>query len=83
MGGRRWTVEEDSALRFAMAVARDHGLDTGGRPRRGRTGMLRAVARQLDRSYAAVRQRAHQLGVRVRAKRPRPLHTMSHCDEGS
>ena len=70
MGGRRWTVKEDSALRFAVAVARDHGLDTGGRPRSGRTGTLRAVARQLGRSYEAVRERAHRLGVRVRPRTP-------------
>lgn len=75
MGGRRWTVKEDSALRFRVALARDWRQDTGGRPRRGWTGILRAVARDLDRSDAAVRKRACRLGLRVRP--------MSHCDEKS
>ena len=83
MGGRRWTVEEETLLRLAAAVARDRGLDTGGRPRRGATGMLRAVARILGRSYPGVRHKASQLGEGVRAQRPRPPHTTSHCDEGS
>ena len=64
---RRWTKRDDSALRFAAALgSRD---DTGGRPRKGKIGALRDVARELDRSYAAVLQRAHRLGVRVRANR--------------
>ena len=64
---RRWTKRDDSALRFAAALGSRY--DTGGRPRKGRTGALRDVARLLDRSYAAVLQRAHRLGARVRAKR--------------
>ena len=82
MGGRRWTVKEVSALRFFAAVARDHGLDTGGRPRRGSTGMLRAVALMLGRSYGAVLHKASQLGVHA-SQRRRPLHNRSHRDEGS
>ena len=74
VGGRRWTVEEETLLRLGVAVARDRGLDTGARPRRGATGMLRAVARKLGRSYPAVRQKASQLGEGVRARRPRPPH---------
>ena len=64
---RRWTKREDSALRFAAALgSRD---DTGGRPRKGKIGALRDMARELDRSYAAVLQRAHRIGARVRANR--------------
>ena len=64
---RRWTKREDSALRFAAALgSRD---DTGGRPRKGQIAALRDVARRLGRSYAAVLQRAHRIGARVRANR--------------
>ena len=64
MGGRRWTRREDSAIRFAAALAARH--DTGGRPRAGQIGGLRAVAQRLDRSYAAVLLRARRIGARVR-----------------
>ena len=64
MGGRRWTRREDSAIRFGAALAaRD---DTGGRPRGGRIGGLRAVALEIGRSYDAVRRRASRIGAKVR-----------------
>ena len=56
-----WTVKEDSAIRlYVAALERPPDADTAD--------TLRAVARLLDRSYVAVRHRAHELGV---------------CDEGS
>lgn len=64
---RQWTKREDSALRFAAARGRRD--DTGGRPPKGRIGAFRDVARELERSYAAVLQRAHRIGARVRANR--------------
>ena len=51
-----FTVTEDSAIRFyVVALKRSPDADT--------PDTLRAVARLLDRSYVAVRHRAHELGV--------------------
>ena len=51
-----WTVKEDSAIRFYVAaLERSPDADTAD--------TLRAVARRLDRSYVAVRHRAHELGI--------------------
>ena len=61
LGGMRrgfwgFTVTEDSAIRFyVVALKRSPDADT--------PDTLRAVARLLDRSYVAVRHRAHELGV--------------------
>ena len=48
--GRRWTPSEDTAVRLAAALDYEHG---GQR--------LRDLAARLDRTEAAVRQRASRL----------------------
>ena len=50
-----FTVREDSHIQFCAALARDWRQDM--------EGTLRNVARRLDRSYVAVRHRAHELGM--------------------
>ena len=71
--GRTWTPAEDAAIREAAARTRQHGI-TGfelGDIQAGRRHMddpyrneLRQVARQIGRTYAAVRQRAARIGAR-------------------
>ena len=59
-GNRRWTEDEDEAIRAAAAPNRTAGETIGGR---GRNGRLRAVADAYGRSYGAVRNRAIQIGA--------------------
>jgi len=71
--GRTWTPEEDAAIREAATLNRRLGI-TGfdlGDVQAGRRAMddtyrneLRAVARSIGRTYAAVRKRAERIGAR-------------------
>ena len=64
-GGRWWTEDEDRAIRDAAAANRNADVGIGVR---GLTGHLRGVARELGRSYGAVRSRAIQIGATSRGK---------------
>lgn len=57
--GRRWTKQEDEAIRNAAALNRYAGEGFGGR---GRNGRLHVVADAYGRSYGAVRNRAMRVG---------------------
>lgn len=62
MNNRRWTPAEDALVSGAVAANREGGLLLpGGRFHAGR---LAHVARQIGRSYGAVRKRAQRLGER-------------------
>ena len=60
---RRWTEEEDQALRAAADRNREADSGFGGR---GWHGCLRAVADAFGRSYGAVRNRAIRIGAHSR-----------------
>ena len=62
-GGRRWTEDEDGAIRDAAALNRAAGIGIGGR---GKLGRLRAVADAIGRSHGAVRRRAVRIGASSR-----------------
>ena len=62
-GNRRWTDDEDQALRAAARENQATGEWVGGR---GRSGRLRDVARAVGRSYGAVRNRAIRIGAHSR-----------------
>ena len=68
--GRRWTEDEDRAIRGAAALNKAAvaagvavAIGIGGR---GRHGRLRAVADAFGRTYGAVRTRAVRLGATSR-----------------
>ena len=63
-GNRRWTDEEDQAIRDAAMENRVTGKGVGGRGRRN--SRLRAVAATLGRSYGAVKNRAIRIGAYAR-----------------
>ena len=54
---RRWTEEEDAAIRLAAA----HNAYNGLTDEKQYTNRLRAVARELNRTYASVRVRASRI----------------------
>jgi len=64
-GNRRWTENEDEAIRAAAAENRDAGEWIGGRGRR--ISRLRDVASEIGRSYGAVKNRAIRIGAYSRA----------------
>ena len=69
--GRRWTEDEDRAIRDAAArnkaaVAAVGGVVAIGIGGRGRRGRLREVADAFGRTYGAVRTRAVRLGATSR-----------------
>ena len=59
-GNRRWTEDEDDAIRRAAMENQATGEWVGGR---GRSGRMRDVAMALGRSYGAVRNRAFRIGA--------------------
>ena len=63
-GNRRWTEDEDEAIRAAASENRDAGKGFGGRGRR--ISRLRDVASEIGRSYGAVRNRAIRIGAHSR-----------------
>ena len=66
-GNRRWTEDEDEAIRNAAAVNRVTGEGVGGRGRCN--SRLSDIARALGRSYGAVRNRAMRIGAYSRPDR--------------
>ena len=72
---RRWTAEEDAAIRAAVAANRrtDFDGDTVAgittRHGRGYANRLKAVAKALDRTYDAVAKRANRIGAKTYARR--------------
>ena len=60
-GNRRWTEDEDEAIRAAAAENLATGEGVGGRGRR--ISRLRDVASEIGRSYGAVKNRAIRIGA--------------------
>lgn len=69
--GRPWTPEEDERLRAAAAANADWASEDGGLTKPGKArkrdayyARLKTLAVDLNRTYGAVRCRAHRIGAR-------------------